>query len=257
MSGSLFSQETAKRHATFGPRPSTFEPVKTARAFEEIASQVRARFVRGDLTAGQRLPSEREMALQLGVSRNTVREALRSLEMSGVIQMQKGAAGGAFLIPPRGDQIGIALDDMYQLGTLSAAQLTEARTSLEAPVVRLACRRWTNDQLQTLEANVEAAAVQSKAGNLLKRSAINLEFHNLLAQATGNPALIALVRGMIEVMRSFMDKLGPPETNFVRPSRLRFMKHLRERNEEACVAEMERLLKKVHDHYLARSRDAE
>ena len=73
-----------------------YSPVQTRRAFEEVASQIREQLTKGALKPGDRLPSERELAEQFGLSRNTVREALRSLEMSGILEFRKGATGGAF-----------------------------------------------------------------------------------------------------------------------------------------------------------------
>ena len=83
-------------------RPSTanalvlppFGPVRTRRVFEDICDQIRGQVLGGILRPGDKLPAERELAEQFGVSRTAVREALRSLEIAGVVKLQKGVKGG-------------------------------------------------------------------------------------------------------------------------------------------------------------------
>lgn len=232
--------------------PSEYKRVRTPRVFEEVTAQLRERVIHGHLRAGDRLPAERELAVKLGVSRNTVREALRVLEMAGVLRLQKGALGGAFVVAPNGDVVSTALQDMFQLGSVTPAQLTEARLLIEESVVRLACQRITDADLDELEANVQASFKASEAGDFVGRSRINLEFHNILARATGNPVFVAVTGGLISVMQHFVDTLGPPKGDAVFASRRRFIAHLRARKPEAAMAEMEAFLKGVHKQYLSR-----
>ena len=79
------------------PRRAEFSRIRNLRAFEEIADQIRRELSDRRLRAGDRLPPERVLAEQFGVSRNTLREALRSLENAGLLRLQKGATGGAFV----------------------------------------------------------------------------------------------------------------------------------------------------------------
>lgn len=74
-----------------------FRPIRTRRAFEEICERIREQLALGVLKPGDKLPPERDLAQQLGVSRNVLREALRSLEMAGVLRLLKGVKGGAFI----------------------------------------------------------------------------------------------------------------------------------------------------------------
>ncbi|HEY9279792.1 MAG TPA: winged helix-turn-helix domain-containing protein, partial [Eoetvoesiella sp.] len=77
-------------------RQPTFAPIKAKRAFEQVCEQIRREVAAGTLRPGDRLPPERELAEQLGVSRTAIREALRSLENAGLVQCQQGMGGGAF-----------------------------------------------------------------------------------------------------------------------------------------------------------------
>src|SRR5258708_20009789 len=79
-------------------RMPDFGPIKPKRVFEEICERIRNELSSGALRPGDKLPPERELAEQFGVSRTAVREAFRSLERSGLIGLQKGAKGGAFIL---------------------------------------------------------------------------------------------------------------------------------------------------------------
>ena len=79
-----------------------FRPVATRRAFEEITSQIRDQLARRALRTGDRLPAERQLAGQFRVSRNTLREALRSLENAGLLELKKSAERPNRLEGPEG-----------------------------------------------------------------------------------------------------------------------------------------------------------
>ena len=110
--------------------------VRAPRAFEAIAALIPSELAAGHLGVGSRLPSERALAEQFGVSRNTLHEALRSLEHAGLVQLHTGAQGGAFIAQRSGQAIATGLQDLFSLGAIQPAQLTEARIWLEAVVVR-------------------------------------------------------------------------------------------------------------------------
>ena len=130
--------------ATNAPRAApTFEPIRTRRAFEEICDRIRAQIAAGTLRPGDKLPPERELAEQLGVGRNALREALRSLEIAGIVRLQKGTKGGAFIQAGDASRMDEVVRDMLSLGSISVAELTEARVHIQDLVVRLACERAT------------------------------------------------------------------------------------------------------------------
>jgi DNA-binding GntR family transcriptional regulator len=83
---------------------ATFVKVRRVRSFDDVVDQVRAAIIDGSILAGERLPSERELAEQFGVSRATLREALRALEAVGLIEIRVGAHGGAFATDGPGDR---------------------------------------------------------------------------------------------------------------------------------------------------------
>lgn len=232
--------------------PALFRAIRPARAFDEIAAQIRAELAEGRLQVGSRLPSERALSEQFGVSRNTLREALRSLEHAGLIRLHKGAHGGAFISERSGDAIIAGLMDMYHLGAIQPAQLTEARIWLEEIVVREACRRATEQDFEALETNVREAAEATRTGDFALRAHKHLEFHRMLTRMTGNPIMVIVMNGVLDVLAHFIGKIGQQENPYVVPSRRRFMKHFRARDADKSVAEMTAHLKRLQRTYLSR-----
>lgn len=228
----------------------TFRPAKPRRAFDEIITQVRGMVRSGELSTGDRLPSERALAEQFAVSRNTVREALRMLEISGLIQLRRGATGGAFIAAADPGRVATSLSDMMDLSQFSLTDLTEVRLWIESLVVRVACERADEAMLDRLEANVEQAVKLSSQGDWDEKAIVHTEFHNVLAQATGNPVLAALMDSLMAVMRELVLAAGPTEGDLVVRSRRRLLKHLRARDADAAEAEMQRYLKRMHKLWL-------
>lgn len=239
--------------APAGAAPTaSFKPIRSARAFEEIATQIRNELIAGRLKVGSRLPSERALSEQFGVSRNTLREALRSLEHGGLIRLQKGASGGAFISERSGEAITTGLLDMYHLGAIQPAQLTEARIWLESIIVREACQRATPQDLQDLRTNIDEAAQAHADGDFPLRARKNLDFHRILARMTGNPIMVIVMSGLLDVLQHFINTIGDYQNAFVQPSRRRFVKHMEDGDVNAAIEEMETSLKRLQRSYLSR-----
>jgi GntR family transcriptional regulator, transcriptional repressor for pyruvate dehydrogenase complex len=243
---------TVKRAEPRRPRLVAFRRIKTTRAFEEIADQIRNELSTRRLRAGDRLPPERALAEQFGVSRNTLREALRSLENAGLLRLQKGAAGGAFVRESTGEAIVTGLRDMFHLGAIQPEHLTEARVMIESIVVRTACERAEAEDLAALNANIEAAeqAARDKV-SFYEQAAIHLDFHRVLARATKNPVMVIVMEALIDVMLHFIGEIGQQRNSWVLPSRRRFMKHFAAAEVDAAVTEMGQLLERLNRYYLS------
>lgn len=232
--------------------PAGFQAIRSARAFEEIAAQIRNELAAGRLKVGSRLPSERALSEQFGVSRNTLREALRSLEHAGLIRLQKGASGGAFISERSGEAIVNGLLDLFRVGSIHPAQLTEARIWLESVVVREACQRATDADLAELHRNINEAEAAFERGDFDTRVQQHLNFHRILARMTGNPIMVIVMDGVLSVLLMFVRSIGDYQNAYVLPSRRRFMKHMEQREVEAAVAEMESSLKRLQRSYLSK-----
>jgi GntR family transcriptional repressor for pyruvate dehydrogenase complex len=256
--------QAAKGKVALGKPDSgaAFRKVQVARAFEDIAGQIREELSRGRLRAGDRLPAERDLAVLFGVSRNTLREALRSLEISGLITLRKGASGGAFVNDTNGETVVTSIRDMFSLGAVTTEQITEARISIESAIIRAACAVHTAADLKKLYENLEVAAEATRRNDFFARANAHLEFHLILARATRNPILIVVMEALIGIMRQFVHSIGSQQiADYVLPSRKRFMQCFEARNADAAVKEMERHLKRINRNYLVllgeRSRSSE
>jgi GntR family transcriptional regulator, transcriptional repressor for pyruvate dehydrogenase complex len=190
--------------AVAAPAPLKFRPIHTRRAFEEICQRIREQLALGVLKPGDKLPPERDLAQQLGVSRNVLREALRSLEMAGVLRLQKGVKGGAFIQQGDTSRMNDVMQDMLSLGTISVRELSEARIHVLELVVRLACANARHADFQALEANVERTELATREGRLLDRVECSREFYKLLAAATGNKVIAMIVDSVTEIHMRFV-----------------------------------------------------
>src|SRR3546814_7680036 len=112
-------------------------PAGGHRMFEAIAGKILEQIRRGQLETGDRLPPERELAAHIGVGRSAVREALRSLEVAGVVSVRRGTGGGAFVRESGSDGIEASIRSMLILGRLPLEALLDVRASLLAPCARI------------------------------------------------------------------------------------------------------------------------
>jgi DNA-binding FadR family transcriptional regulator len=173
-----------------------FAPVSVARASSAIATQIREAILGGRVREGERLPPERELAEQFGVSRVTVRDALRALEAMGLVEVRVGARGGAFVTAPTGSHVGQTMSDMMLMRAISPEDIVEARLIVELGTVTLACARATDDDIAGLRALISQA--DEALGNGTYTRELSWEFHALLAAAAHNAA----VEGLTSSFRS-------------------------------------------------------
>jgi DNA-binding FadR family transcriptional regulator len=169
-----------------------FSPVNVDRVSQVIVDQIKALIRDGRLLPGDRLPSERELCQRFGVSRVTVREALRVLEATGLLTIRVGAHGGAFLTSPTTERLSEGLADLISVSTLTAANVTEARIIVELGILPLAVERATDEDIAALFEMVDDAEQELEAGAYdVEMSAA---FHIRVAQCTHNPAIAMLVQ---------------------------------------------------------------
>jgi GntR family transcriptional repressor for pyruvate dehydrogenase complex len=164
-----------------------FTPVSTGRVSADIVEQIKRAIQQGRLSPGDQLPSERDLTKQLGVSRVSVRDALRMLEANGLIEVRVGARGGAFVTAPAPDLVGEGMAHMLMLAAVSPAEVTELRLIFELALLPLACERRTEDDLLELDAICDRAEAALKAG--AHDVALSAAFHTRLAEATHNNAV--------------------------------------------------------------------
>ncbi|MDO8278523.1 MAG: GntR family transcriptional regulator [Burkholderiaceae bacterium] len=179
------------------------------RYFEEVSESIRAEISSGRLQPGDKLPAERQLAAAYGVGRYTVREALRSLEMSGLVNMRKGAKGGAFISQGNAGGVAQSLTDLVSVGGSSLEELTEARTLLLQLAVELVCDRATEPELDAIMNNVEELRQRVRERDADGRLLAIERFFHLIGEATHNRAVLTLVNSMSQAVRPTMIKAGP------------------------------------------------
>ena len=155
-----------------------------------IVDQIRLLIRDGSLKPGDRLPAERELGEKFGVSRVTVREALRGLEANGMVTIKVGARGGAFVTAPTSARIGEGIIDLLSLSGLTDKEVTEARQIFELGIIPLVCERATEHDIDDLlEICDRGDAALEKGSYPMELSA---EFHTRVAQASHNAAIAML-----------------------------------------------------------------
>ena len=175
-----------------------FTPVRQSRASGEIVSQIERAIFAGELQAGDRLQSERELAEQFGVSRITVRDALRVLEARGLIRVKVGAMGGAFVADANTDRVAESISTMIRLKRMSLSELAEARTIVEAATASLAAQRADAGAVSRLQQNVERARPMLREP--ITHADASMDFHVELARAARNEVLEATVQAYRELL---------------------------------------------------------
>ncbi|WP_369046536.1 FadR/GntR family transcriptional regulator [Sinomonas sp. P10A9] len=224
-----------------------FTRVRARRGFEYVSEQIRDALASGRLKPGGRLPAEREMAQIFGVSRQGVREALRGLEMSGLVESRPGVNGGVFIRPGDPSVVTRAVNDLASLGVLSSESLLEARILLTSDVVRLVCERATEEDFAKLEADVaEVEQYQDAIGEAGSSRTVRItHFYSLLAEATHNEVLLMLMNSLTDVVQIRLNKAGPRPLTDVGKMRRKLIRLLRKGDAETAVKEMTAHLKRV------------
>ncbi|MDI6097884.1 FadR/GntR family transcriptional regulator [Actinoplanes sp. NEAU-A12] len=156
-------------------------------AYQQLADELRAEITSGRLQPGERLPPEPELCVKIGVSRSTVREALRLLASQHLIVTTRGVTGGSFVAHPDAGQLADGLSTGFALLTHSAAiglaDLLELRRALEIPAAGLAALRREDAHLTELRGTLFDPDIDDFDTMLAAHSA----FHRAMAKATGNP----------------------------------------------------------------------
>jgi GntR family transcriptional regulator, transcriptional repressor for pyruvate dehydrogenase complex len=168
-----------------------FDPVSVGRISEVIVEQIRLLMRQGKLVPGDRLPSERSLCERFGVSRVTVREALRVLEANGLVGIRVGARGGAFVTKPSSARVGESLADLMTLTPMTAAEVTEARMVFELGILPLVVERATEEDIEELRGLVAQGRSALEDGSYTM--AMSAAFHVRVASSTHNPAIEMLV----------------------------------------------------------------
>lgn len=186
---------------------TTFKPLKQSRVFVRVAKQLKKSIVKGQFNAGDKLPSERELAEEFKVSRGAIHEALRSLEGSGFIVTRQGAAGGSYVTDLTFESSVNAFQDLFVAEKVSIEEVHQVRSVVEAEIARLAALNVTKEYAKRLTESVEKEEPNAKilSDDIARKMAV----HFILAEMCGNRLLEALERslmGLIGIAVRTMDQ---------------------------------------------------
>lgn len=159
---------------------------------DDAISTIKAMIVSGELKPGQKLPPEKELSDTLGLSRNSLREAVKSLEIIRVLDVRRGDGTYVTSLEPR-----LLLEAMAFVVDLhqdqSIIEIFDVRRVLEPHAASLAATRITDEQLGRLRTSLDAVALTTSVEDLV---AHDLEFHQLISEAGGNSYLSSLLDAM-------------------------------------------------------------
>jgi len=170
---------------------------RSHRVSDVIARRIKKQISDGRLTAGHKLPAERDMARQFKTSRVSVREAYRSLEELGLLRIRRGAEGGAFIAKFDHEPVRRSLSLVFGLGKTSHNEVTEARMLLEPTIARLAALRARPEDVAKLE-QVLHQEEEEVRGSTDSGSTAG-QFHRAIAECAGNVPLVVLMNALADL----------------------------------------------------------
>ncbi|HQU48113.1 MAG TPA: FadR/GntR family transcriptional regulator [Casimicrobiaceae bacterium] len=163
-----------------------FQSIEPRRLYRQIADQIRGLILAGEFSPGSRLPPERDLAKQLGVSRPSVREALIALEVEGLVEVRIGS--GIYVLGPGGGGDEAAAND----AAAGPFELLRARYVIEAECAALAAKSARKAQIAAIEVSLDDMERDRRDGR--QPLASDRLFHLRIAEATGNGALVQVVK---------------------------------------------------------------
>jgi GntR family transcriptional repressor for pyruvate dehydrogenase complex len=193
------------------PESTPFTAIRRSRSFDEVVRQIQDAILGGRFRSGDRLPNERALCGMFDVSRPTLREALRTLEVLGILDIRAGRNGGIFVSTPSGDGVGSALAALIRLRQATAGELNEFRTSFEGETAAWAARRAEHDDVEGIcriatDARATAERRETQWSDMVE---LDIRFHETVARASKNEVRVAVMLGIIRALERIELTVGP------------------------------------------------
>lgn len=175
------------------------------RLYEQLAGRIRSQVIDGDLSAGDKLPNERELADKFGVSRTVVREALKTLKQEGLIEVRPGT--GTFVVDATGEALTQTFGLMMSIGKeKSLLDIVEIREILEPEIAALAAERATPEHIEAMERAVQL--MDANLDDISEYARKDHSFHLELAKATGNNIIPRLIASIVDLLQELREKIA-------------------------------------------------
>jgi len=225
---------------------------KTFKISDQIIDQIRDAVLSGKLKPGDRLASEKELADQFNVSKATMREAMRVLEVMGLIEIRKGISGGIFIAEVDMRTTIHSIINFLHFQIISVKEITMLRYLIEPSVARMAAAKITDRDIENLKEILQESPVGIE--NEISRE---IGFHRYLARMTENPLLILIIDFVDNLLDSIKSKtgLGPDFYKTVHRRHQQIFEHLTKKDAQAAAQAMITDILEV-DRYLSRAIDS-
>lgn len=218
-------------------------PVRKTKVYAEVAAQIQRLIADGRLKPGDKLPPERELAEIFGVSRSSVRDAIRVLEMQGLVEPRHGDGTVVREIPI--DRLVRPLADALSAGKDLVADLFDMRKMLEPPLARAAAFRATDDDVRTLEQIVERQTRRVRSGELALED--DSEFHYRIAVTAKNQVVLRTMDVLMDLLRDSRARSlqGPGRAEKSLEGHRRILDAIKARDPEAAAQSMRRHIEEI------------
>jgi GntR family transcriptional regulator, transcriptional repressor for pyruvate dehydrogenase complex len=177
-------------------------PMQVPKASEVLANELRESILSGKFPEGSSLPTERDMVAQTQMSRTTVREALRILQVQGLVRIKTGRSGGAFVQRPDGDSVADSVSLLIRGRQIRMTALLETREGIEPVCARLAAKYRTEADLDRLDAANVAIAADGPLEDFLQA---NVDWHIAVAAASHNELLTGFMTALSRAIYASTD----------------------------------------------------
>ncbi|MDR7521191.1 MAG: FadR/GntR family transcriptional regulator [Armatimonadota bacterium] len=227
----------------------SLEPVRRTKVHEEVASRIRRLIADGRLKPGDKLPPERQLAAALGVSRTSVRDAIRTLEVAGLLEPRQGE--GTVVRELSTDNLVAPLASALLARRDLLADLLAVRKMIEPAIAREAARHATPEEIQALEAILARQAAKVEAGGLAIEE--DSAFHDLIARASRNQVVLRVIDVLMDLLREGRERSlqgrGRPQRS-LRGHR-QILEAIRRRDAEAAGQAMLNHLEQIEEMLLS------
>ena len=177
---------------------AVFRPLEKKRYSEQVADLIQDKILGDNLEIGTSFPSEKDLAHEFQVSRSVIREALRILEVSGLVTIKKGPTGGIFVADVYHKPITNSINNLITSGRVTIDHLFDVRLLIEPHIAKEAALHAKDEDIKRLQELFEDVSQHLDDPLHLKKN--NLKFHLLLAKASGNPVLSLLLESVFELL---------------------------------------------------------
>jgi GntR family transcriptional regulator, transcriptional repressor for pyruvate dehydrogenase complex len=228
-----------------------FKSAKTHRISHNIVKQIRNAILAGELKPGDRLPSEKDLAISFNVSKASLREAVRSLEALGMVEVLQGVSGGVFIREVDLETARNSLFNYIFFQNPSIQEFTQLRLMIEPQMAAIAAEKATEDDLRFFDDNLSQTYLQLNSGEFYYK--LDTAFHHRIAAISDNRLIVFVIDSLKNAIVNLKLQLEL-DSSFsmqVYKSHQRIVESLRKRDAEACKEEMRKHIMSVEQELVA------